>query len=364
MSYPNNYYRLKETDKLPNYRSEFDRDYARVLHCPAFRRLQNKTQLFPMIESDFFRNRLTHSLEVAQIAKLIAYKIKSENTQNKKLDIIPQVCEISGLCHDIGHPPFGHNGEKALSYCMKNYGGFEGNAQTLRLLTRLEKKEDIKEIFSIRGKTIVDNRVGLNLTARVLASVLKYDQEIPLKSKKFVKGYYATERDIVKKIKSELCGNNFNYKKMKTVECSIMDIADDIAYSTYDLEDIFKAGFLTPYDIISADDNVYKQISAKINKEYPELRTSYVKCRDQMLGIFSDVFDELIEKQVNVNKDKCFEVETIRNYIGSFRNSKIIANKSSERTKLTSKLVNTFINGITLDDNFKNPVLYQVKIHF
>ena len=154
---PNDFYRFIELPSRAqgaktDYRTEYSRDYARVLHSPSFRRLQNKTQLFPSQESDFFRNRLTHSLEVSQIAKSIALKLKSENPG---LNIVPEVCEIAGLVHDIGHPPFGHNGEAALDECMLNCGGFEGNAQTLRVLTRLEKKKDhlklLTGIITING---------------------------------------------------------------------------------------------------------------------------------------------------------------------------------------------------------------------
>src|SRR5690606_12675716 len=124
-----------------DYRSPYRRDYARLLHSPAFRRLQGKTQLYPGVESDFFRNRLTHSLEVAQIAKTIALKLNFEKLDKQKLSIDLDVCEFAGLAHDLGHPPFGHQGEEALDECMRNYGGFEGNAQTLRILTKLEKKK-------------------------------------------------------------------------------------------------------------------------------------------------------------------------------------------------------------------------------
>src|ERR1700754_2120350 len=114
------------------YRSPFRRDYARIVHAPAFRRLQRKTQLFPGFESDFFRNRLTHSLEVAQIAKSIAIKLNAQESDffDEVGKIDTDLVEIAGLAHDLGHPPFGHNGEYALDRCMLRYGGFEGNAQT------------------------------------------------------------------------------------------------------------------------------------------------------------------------------------------------------------------------------------------
>jgi dGTPase len=126
------------------YRSPFRRDYARIVHAPAFRRLQRKLQLFPDEESDFFRNRLTHSVEVAQIAKSIAIRL-NHIIGSKDPDCGPidtDLVEAISLAHDIGHPPFGHTGEAALHKKMRSVGGFEGNAQTLRILTRLEKTPD------------------------------------------------------------------------------------------------------------------------------------------------------------------------------------------------------------------------------
>jgi dGTPase len=166
------------------YRSDFRRDYARLVHSPAFRRLQGKTQLFPGLESDFFRNRLTHSLEVAQIAKSIALKLNDSEECLRNTPINPDVVEFAALSHDLGHPPFGHNGEHALDEGMKGFGGFEGNAQTLRILARLEKKR-LRPDCPTNGLDVgiiagCDYRRGLNLTARTLASVLKYDCEIPV----------------------------------------------------------------------------------------------------------------------------------------------------------------------------------------
>jgi dGTPase len=127
----------------PDYRSPFRRDYARLVHSPSFRRLQGKTQLFPGLESDFFRNRLTHSFEVAQIAKSITLFLNNSNEflRTNEYVIDTDLVEFAGLAHDLGHPPFGHKGEKALNECMQDSGGFEGNAQTLRVLTRIEKKK-------------------------------------------------------------------------------------------------------------------------------------------------------------------------------------------------------------------------------
>lgn len=144
MAYPK-LYKSSDFERIVNlnddYRHPFRRDYARIIHSPAFRRLQGKTQLFPCFESDFFRNRMTHSLEVAQVANSIAIYLEKNNKYFEKNPIHPDLLNAVCLAHDLGHPPFGHNGERALDDCMKNSGGFEGNAQTLRILCCLEKKE-------------------------------------------------------------------------------------------------------------------------------------------------------------------------------------------------------------------------------
>ena len=156
------------TDAQERYRTQWRRDYARLIHSAAFRRLQGKTQLFPGGHSDFFRNRLTHSLEVAQIAKSIAIKINNTYSYFKQNNIDTDLVETAALAHDLGHPPFGHNGEAALNDCMRCAGGFEGNAQTLRILAKLEKRQtkimpdpDVPESV-LDGK---DNRVGWELSA-------------------------------------------------------------------------------------------------------------------------------------------------------------------------------------------------------
>src|SRR5262249_24174488 len=158
----------------------------------------------------------------------------------------PRLCSIAGLLHDLRHPPFGHNGEKALDDCMKSFGGFEGNAQTLRIVAKIEKKARGDEVNSLNP----DKRLGLNLAYRTLGAILKYDRVIPsvrTKEESLVKGYYADEQDLVVRIKDHVDPKTKRRPSgFKTIECAIMDIADDIAYSTYDLEDTLKAGFFTP----------------------------------------------------------------------------------------------------------------------
>ena len=239
---------IEESD----HRSAFRRDNGRLIHSAVFRRLQGKTQLFPNYESDFFRNRLTHSIEVAQIAKGITEILNYSDDYFSRHPIDTDLVETASLAHDLGHPPFGHNGEKALDDMMKAFGGFEGNAQTLRILSKLEKKNTFKKDYVpiSEGK---DQRCGLNLSYRTLASILKYDNEIPMHRRAGAspeKGYYYTEKDIVRDIKKAVLGEE-GKQKLKSVECQIMDIADDIAYSTYDLEDAFKAEFLCPLGILA-----------------------------------------------------------------------------------------------------------------
>jgi dGTPase len=142
-------------------RDEADIDYARVVHSASFRRLQGKTQILNLGDSDFYRTRLTHSLEVAQIAEAIARQFRKDFKAHPAFKHLPSASTIRAiaLTHDLGHPPFGHGGEVALNYCMRNDGGFEGNGQTLRILSKLEK-------FSAKS--------GANMTRRTLLGVLKY----------------------------------------------------------------------------------------------------------------------------------------------------------------------------------------------
>ncbi|MGI2032194.1 dGTP triphosphohydrolase [Rhizobium panacihumi] len=241
---------------VERYRTAGRRDFARLIHSPAFRRLQGKTQLYPSHESDFFRNRLTHSLEVAQIAKSIAIRLNNTEAFLRpaamKIDL--DLVEFAGLAHDLGHPPFGHNGEKTLDRLMMSSGGFEGNAQTLRILARLEKKEtsefpSVKAVPTPIDASGKDLRCGLNLTYRTLASIVKYNKTIPVTAENRrqqkndsgpVKAIYSTEQELLNNIKSAISAPED--RDFKTIECSIMDVADDIAYSTYDLGSVLING--------------------------------------------------------------------------------------------------------------------------
>lgn len=206
-------------------RDGFARDRARVLHSASLRRLAAKTQvLSPASPADFARNRLTHSLEVAQVGRELA----------TALHLAPDVVDTACLSHDLGHPPFGHNGERALNEWAESIGGFEGNAQTLRILTRLESK--------VLGPD--DESYGLNLTRASLDATCKYpwtaENPVPDPGGRLKFGVYPEDETVFRWMREGAPG------RIRCIEAEVMDLSDDIAYSVHDFEDAIVGGYLDP----------------------------------------------------------------------------------------------------------------------
>lgn len=186
------------------YRSEFQRDRDRVIHSNSFRRLKHKTQVFIYHEGDHFRTRLTHSLEVSQIARSIARYLKLNE----------DLCEVLSLSHDLGHTPFGHAGENALSKCMHDFGGFDHNIQTLRLLILLEN--------------VYSSHVGLNLSLNTIDGLLKHNGP--------VENINSYKLQI-----PQIFNYNLDFNKFGSLEAQISSLSDDIAYNAHDVDDGLRA---------------------------------------------------------------------------------------------------------------------------
>jgi dGTPase len=363
---------VEASPKKQDARSAYRRDLARLIHSPCFRRLQGKAQLFPSDESDFFRNRLTHSLEVAQIATGIALNLNDSEAELANDPINVDLVHFAALAHDLGHPPFGHDGERALDLLMKGHGGFEGNAQTIRILTRLEKKEiEARDLIVAGGSDI---RVGLNLTRRSIASIIKYDNMIPevrRADQKLGKGYYYTESAIVTDIKSHI-SPNCPAGKFKTIECDIMDIADDIAYSTYDLEDAFKAGFLSPISMASADNKLKERIAAVVNTKMSEIYPDDI-CKQEQLTvqgvdrIVLSILEALFQPSEEVAR-RIAERSVTNEELGYalsaevFAASTMLREEGFFRSEFTSKLVYAFISDIQFEWRNEVPALSSVRL--
>ncbi|GID31145.1 deoxyguanosinetriphosphate triphosphohydrolase [Paractinoplanes brasiliensis] len=259
--------RIGEPAKDSGYgRTPYQRDRARVLHSAGFRRLAAKTQVHTAGSDDFLRTRLTHSLEVAQISR----------EMGERLGCDPDVVDVAGLAHDLGHPPFGHNGEAALHMVAEPCGGFEGNAQTLRVLTRLEAK--------VPG-------AGLNLTRASLDASCKYPWARQPGRRKF--GVYADDLPVFEWIREG------GHGERRCLEAQVMDWADDVAYSVHDVEDGVHGGYLSLRPLME-DADERAALCADVAEVYS----------DEPVGELADVLDQLLTDPV---------VTEVAGYDGSYR---------------------------------------------
>ena len=278
-------------------RSEFQRDRDRILHSAAFRRLKHKTQVFVSNEGDHYRTRLTHSLEVSQIARSIS----------KIFNLNEDLTETLSLSHDIGHPPFGHAGEDALSECMVSHEGFDHNDQAIRIVHLLEKK-----YFDFEG---------LNLTWETLEGLVKHNGPMI--------------KDVPKTI--EALDKEFDLKlnEFSSIEAQIASIADDIAYNNHDLDDGLRAGFF------SYDDLVELPMIGEIIKNFPKNYNSYDMqrinneiTRKSTSIMITDVINTISEK-VKKSKVRCNEDVRLNNEkIADF----------SDKTKEEVKYIRSFLS--------------------
>ena len=292
-------------------------------------------------------------MEVAQIARAIARRINQQHDYFRRHPIDEDLISFAGLAHDLGHPPFGHNGEDALDERMRGYGGFEGNAQTLRILARIEQK--VRSPGS--GETF-----GLNLTFRSLGAILKYDHpiaEVRDTAAGLVKGYYASEAPLVAKVKRAILTGRRS-APLKTIECQIMDVSDDIAYSTYDLEDALRAGFLTTLDLIAVDRDVLRRIAGKVAERIASFSEDDVMDVLLDLLIKHDMFDvAALGLRGTLDLRNPYAIAQVVAHV--YRTGVQVGRSGTLRTRFTSALVDEFVKGVDCEAS-RQPSLSKVRV--
>ena len=256
-------------EKKSDLRSPYQRDRDRIVHSTAFRRLKHKTQVFVNTTGDHFRTRITHSLEVAQISRTLA----------KYFKLNEDLCETLSLAHDLGHTPFGHAGEEALNYCMRELGGFDHNIQTIRIVTLLENR--------------YYNFKGLNLSFETLDGLIKHNGPV---------------YDLFNL--NQMMGNNFfkkkiNFKNSPSLEAQIASISDDIAYNSHDLEDGLRARLFKLSDLKNLP--VLNKILKKHNKKLKKYSADLV-----LRQIIREIISEMV-KDVIFNTKKNIKKNNIKN---------------------------------------------------
>jgi len=252
------------------YRDDFQRDRDRIIHARAFRRLENKTQVFTRRYSDHFRNRLTHTIEVAQISRTIA----------EVLDLNANLVEALALVHDMGHPPFGHSGEKALDLEMRKYGEFfDHNLHGLRIVETFEER--------------YANHPGLNLTFEVREGIIKHSRDYSAKEHPELAEYLLDQRP--------------------PLEAQLIDLTDEIAYNTADLDDGFEAHLLSLEDIRNEVD-IFEKNFRLVEKKYPTAPDK-LKFNEALKAMLNTLVTDLIENtRVRVQHSGIRNLEDLRNF--------------------------------------------------
>ena len=290
------------SESISKYRSPFQRDRDRIIHSASFRRLKHKTQVFVNTEGDHYRTRITHSIEVAQIARSIA----------RYLNLNEDLAETLSLAHDLGHTPFGHAGEESLNECMDDYGGFDHNLQTIRIVMFLENKY-LK--FS-----------GLNLSIETLEGLLKHNGPVD-------------DLDLV----DNLIGIK-NFKKMinfntyPSLEAQISSISDDIAYNNHDIQDGINANLFKLEELVEINffRDIYKKYKNKINKQNYKIVT-YQIIRDSIDLMIKDLINNTKEN-LNYNKIKTFNDINKTNFLMVDFSDKVKKSENEIRYFLKTKM--------------------------
>ena len=262
-------------EKKSILRSPYQRDRDRIIHSTAFRRLKHKTQVFVNTSSDHYRTRITHSLEVSQIARTLA----------KYFGLNEDLCETLSLSHDLGHTPFGHAGEEALNDCMSKFGGFDHNIQTVRIVTILENK-----YHSFKG---------LNLSLETLDGLIKHNGAI----------YDLTEINHI--LGQNFFENKIDFKKKPSLEAQIASISDDIAYNSHDLEDGLNADLFNIEELkhINILSDIVKKVKKIINKKNKKLIL-----RQVIREIINEMVKDVIKTtKKNLKKNKIISINDVYN---------------------------------------------------
>jgi dGTPase len=302
------------------YRSHFQRDRDRIIHSASFRRLKHKTQVFVNTEGDHFRTRITHSIEVAQIARSVA----------KHLNLNEDLTETLSLAHDLGHTPFGHAGEYALHDCMEDHGGFDHNLQTLRIVMFLENK-----YFKFNG---------LNLSIETLEGLLKHNG--PVK-----------DTDLV----DDLIGlktfkNKINFNTYPSLEAQISAISDDIAYNNHDIQDGINANIFQLEELIEINffKLIYQKYKKKINKKNYKIAT-YQIIRDSIDLMIRDLLTNTKKNLRNLRIQSLKDIAKSDQFIVCF--SEAIQNSEKEiKTFLQAKMYN---NKLVLKKNQRGKMIIK-----
>jgi len=257
-----------EIDENISTRSPYSRDRDRIIHSNSFRKLKHKTQVFIESDSDYYRTRLTHSLEVAQISRSLCRALKLDE----------DLGEVVSLAHDLGHPPFGHNGERALNLCMESFGGFNHNDQTLRVITKIEKRHPDFE--------------GLNLSWESLEGIVKHNGIIL--------------KDIPFHINSYNNIHNLLLNTNPHLESQIAAISDDVAYNNHDVEDAIRAGLINTNSL--KEINYFNQIIKKLYDRFPNIENNILTYQILRTSI-SQMINDIINNSLNmINK---FNIQSI-----------------------------------------------------